>query len=124
MGVPSVSSMSTSTVGVGVDSLAGVGSLARASVPGEVDKSTEEGSSSGGEGGKGEGLFEDMSLRVGDLLSFFTDVDSKRSRCTLSSCACCNSLRLNDRGGFISLIVIHLGTATAPSSSVCVAASA
>jgi hypothetical protein len=44
-----------------------------------------EGSSSGGDGGSGEGLFEDKSFKAGDLASIFTDVDRIRSRCSLSS---------------------------------------
>jgi hypothetical protein len=78
--VTSASSMSTSTVGGGVVSLAGVGSRGVISTVGPFEVSMAEGSSSGGEGGSGEGLFEDTSLRVGDRRSIFTDVDRMRSR--------------------------------------------
>jgi len=47
--------------------------------------SIAEGSSSGGDGGNGEGLLDDTSLRAGDLISTLTDVDRIRSRCNLSS---------------------------------------
>ena len=89
-------------MGGGVVSFAGVGSRGVISTVGPVEVSMADGSSSGGEGGSGEGLFEDTSLRVGDLRSILTDVDRMRSRWILSSWACCRSLRLNDRGGFMS----------------------
>jgi hypothetical protein len=50
------------------------------STAGAVEVSITGGSSNGGDGGSGEGLLEDTSLRVGDLLSIFTDVDRMRSR--------------------------------------------
>jgi hypothetical protein len=99
--VISASSILITIVGDSVRSLAGVGSRGLTSAASPVDKSIAEGSSSGGEGGSGDGLLEDTSLRVGDLASIFTDVDRRRSRCNLSSWACWSSLRLNDNGGFI-----------------------
>ena len=66
-----------------------------------VEMSIAEGSSRGGDGGSGDGLFDDTSFKAGDLASILTDVDRIRSRCSLSSCACCRSLRLKDSGGFI-----------------------
>lgn len=98
----SASPISTSTVGGGVGSFAGVSSLCLESGTGSVDMSIADGSSRGGDSGSGEGLFDDTSFKVGDLLSILTDVERIRSRCNLSSCACCRSLRLNDIGGFIS----------------------
>lgn len=109
----SASPMSTSAVGVGVDSFAGVSSLCLESGTDSAEMSIAEASSRGGDGGSGEGLFEETSLRVGDLLSILTDVDRNRSRCSLSSCACCSSLRLNDNGGFISRGLIQ-GCVCAP----------
>lgn len=96
----SASVISMSTEGSGVGSFAGVSSLCAVSGRGSVDVSMAKGSSSGGDGGSGEGLFEDTSFKAGDLASLFTDVDRTRSRCSLSSWACCKSLRLNDMGGF------------------------
>ena len=81
----SMSSISTSTVGGGVGSFAGVSSLCLVSGTVSVDMSMAEGSSSGGDGGSGEGLFEDTSLKAGDVASILTDVDRMRSRCSLSS---------------------------------------
>lgn len=82
----SASIISTSTVGSGEGSLAGVSSLCcLVSGTGSVDVSIAEGSSRGGDGGSGEGLFEDTSFRAGDRTSIFTDVDRIRSRCSLSS---------------------------------------
>jgi hypothetical protein len=98
------SSISTSAVGGGVVSFAGVGSRGVMSTDGAVDVSIIECSSCGGDGGSGDGLLEDTSLSVGDLVSTLTDIERRRSRWSLSSWACCSSLRLNDSGGFISLI--------------------
>lgn len=78
-------SISTSTVGGGVGSLAGVSSLCLVSGADSVERSMAEGSSSGGDGGRGEGLFEETSFRIGDFASVLTDVDRIRSRCSLSS---------------------------------------
>jgi hypothetical protein len=86
--VTSASPISMSLFGGGVDSLAGVGSRGVVSIVGPPDVSIVEGSSSGGEGGSGEGLFDDTSLSAGDPRSIFTDVDLRRSRWSLSSCAC------------------------------------
>ena len=99
--VKSASPISTSAVGSGVGSFSGVSSLCRVSDTGSVEISIAEGSSSGGDGGKGDGLLDDTSFRAGDLISIFTDVERIRSRCNLSSWACCRSFRLNDRGGLI-----------------------
>lgn len=81
----SASSISTSLVGGGVGSFAGVGSRVPMIIVGSADMSMAEESSSGGDGGRGEGLFEDTSLRAGDLASIFTDEDRMRSRMSLSS---------------------------------------
>jgi hypothetical protein len=79
--VASASPMSTSAGGGGgVVSFAGVGSRGVTSTMGPEDKSIAEGSSSGGEGGSGEGLFEVTSFKIGDLRSVLTDVDRMRSR--------------------------------------------
>jgi hypothetical protein len=78
--VTSASPISISLLGGGVDSLAGVGSRGVVSIVGPPDVSITEWSSSGGEGGSGEGLFDDTSLRTGDPRSSFTDVDLRRSR--------------------------------------------
>jgi hypothetical protein len=78
--VTSASPISTSAVGGGVVSLAGVGSRGVTSTVGPEDKSIADGSSSGGEGGSGEGLFEVTSFRIGDLRSILTEVDRMRSR--------------------------------------------
>jgi hypothetical protein len=99
-----VSAISISMVDGGVVSFAGVGSRGVMSIGGPVDVSMAEFSSCGGDGGSGEGLLEDTSLRVGDLLSILTDVDRMRSRWSLSCWACWSSLRLKDSGGFISRI--------------------
>jgi len=99
--VISASLISTLTVGSGVGSFSGVSSLCLVSDTGSVEISIAEGSSSGGDGGNGEGLLDDTSLRAGDLISILTDVDRIRSRCNLSSWACCRSLRLNESGGLI-----------------------
>lgn len=99
--VSSGSVISTSTVGCGVGSFAGVSSLCLVSGTESVDISIAVGSSSGGDGGNGDGLFDDTSFKAGDLASILTDVDRIRSRCSLSSCACSKSLRLNESGGII-----------------------
>lgn len=99
--VSSESVISTSTGGCGIGSFAGVSSLCLVSGAGSVEISIAEGSSRGGDGGSGDGLFDDTSFKAGDLASILTDVDRIRSRCSLSSCACCRSLRLKDSGGFI-----------------------
>jgi hypothetical protein len=78
--VTSASSISTSSMGGGVVSFAGVGSLGVVSIVGPLDVSMTVESSRGGEGGSGEGLFDDTSLRAGDPRSIFTGVDRNRSR--------------------------------------------
>ena len=114
----SASAMSTSAVGAGDTSFAGVSSFDCGSGVESSMTSIAGVSSNGGEGGSGDGLFEVTSLSVGDLPSSLMEADRIRSRCSLSSCACWRSLRLNDIGGFISV-----RTAATPSSSVCVDAS-
>lgn len=81
----SASPISTSIVGVGVGSFAGVSSLCLESGTDSVDISIAVGSSSGGEGGRGEGFVEETSFKAGDLLSSLTDADRIRSLCNLSS---------------------------------------
>lgn len=81
----SASPISTSIVGVGFGSFAGVSSLCLESGTDSVDISMAVGSSKGGEGGRGEGFVEETSFKAGDLLSNLTDVDRIRSRCSLSS---------------------------------------
>jgi len=121
--VSSGSVISTSTVGCGVGSFAGVSSLCLVSGTGSVEMSIAVGSSSGGDGGSGDGLFDDTSFRAGDLASTLTDVDRIRSRCNLSSCACCKSLRLNESGGFIWRGLMQIWDFALLSSIVCVDAS-
>jgi hypothetical protein len=77
--VTSTSPISMSLFGGGVDSLAGVGSRGVVSIVGPPDVSMTEVSSRGGDGGSGEGLFDDTSLSAGDPRSSFTDVDLRRS---------------------------------------------
>ena len=108
--VVSGSTISTSTVGDGESSFAGVGSLGFTSTFGPVDMSIMDGSSSGGEGGSGEGLFDETSLSAGDLASILMDEERSRSLWSLSSCACCKSLRLNDNGGFMSRCLTRVDT--------------
>lgn len=84
----SASFMSTSAAGAGDDSFAGVNSFGGGTDAGSRVISIAEGSSNGGDGGSGDGLFEDTSFRAGDLPSIFIDADRIRSRCSLSSCAC------------------------------------
>lgn len=83
--VASTSPISTSTVGGGVGSFDGVGSRVLLITLGSAVVSTVDDSSSGGDGGSGEGLLEDTSLRAGELTSIFTDDDRIRSRWSLSS---------------------------------------
>ena len=117
--VSSASAISTSAFGAGDASFAGVSSFGRGIEAGSSVISIAEESSNGGDGGNGDGLFEVTSFKAGDLPSILTEAERIRSRCSLSSCACCRSLRLKDTGGFISVRVF----ADAPSSSVCVDAS-
>jgi hypothetical protein len=78
--VTSSSSISTSFVGGGVVSFAGVGSRGVVSIVGTPEVSITIRSSRGGEGGSGEGLFDDTSFRAGDPRSILTGVDRNRSR--------------------------------------------
>lgn len=99
----SASAISTSTSGTGDGSFAGVNSFGRGTEAGSNVISIAVESSSGGDGGNGDGLFEETSFSAGDLPSTLIDAERIRSRCNLSSCACWRSLRLKDTGGFISV---------------------
>ena len=84
----SASAISTSALEAGEASFAGVSSLGRGTEVGSSVISIAEESSSGGDGGNGDGLFEVTSFKAGDLPSILIDAERIRSRCSLSSCAC------------------------------------
>lgn len=86
--VSSESAISTSALGAGDASFAGVSSFGRGTEAGSSVISIAEESSSGGDGGSGDGLFEVTSFKAGDLPSILMDAERIRSRCSLSSCAC------------------------------------
>lgn len=126
----SASCISTSAAGGGgLGSLGGVGSFFGAMIvvgSVDVDISIPFGSSAGRDGGAGEDLLDITSLSAGERASVFTDADLIRSRCCLSSIACCNSLCLKDIGRFSTLVLsveAGVGVALDLSSSVCVEAS-
>lgn len=84
----SASAMSISAVGAGDTSFAGVSSFDCGAGVESSMTSIAGVSSNGGEGGRGDGLFEDTSLSTGDLPSNLMEADRIRSRSSLSSCAC------------------------------------
>lgn len=81
----SASAMSMSALGPGETSFAGVNSFGRGTEAGSRVISIAEDSSSGGDGGSGDGLFEATSFKAGDLPSILMEAERIRSRCSLSS---------------------------------------
>lgn len=67
-----------------------------------------------------QGLFSATSCKTGDSTSVFTE--RRRSRCSLSSCACRSNFRLKDTSGLYGLLFSagDIGVLVRTSSSVCV----